>query len=257
MKRVNSVVVITMIFGFSMAFSGAFAQTKLTAAEIIKKAEDKFKGEKSSYAEMQVIIQRPTWKRTVSLKSWSKGTDFSLSVITAPANEKGQAFLKRKNELWTWNPTISRMIKLPPSMMSQGWMGSDYTNDDIMRESSMVEDYDVKLLGEEKNQGFDCYKIELKPKANLAVVWGKIIVWISKVEYYQLKAEYFDEDNYLVRTMLSSVVKQFGDRKLPSKMEIIPAEEPGNKTIVIIQSMQFNQQIAESFFSQQNMKKVR
>lgn len=256
MRRVYfSVTLLTIVF--SMAFGGAFAQTKLTAAEIIKKAEDKFKGEKSSYAEMQVIIQRPTWKRTVSLKSWSKGTDFSLSVITAPANEKGQAFLKRKNELWTWNPTISRMIKLPPSMMSQGWMGSDYTNDDIMRESSMVEDYDVKLLGEEKNQGFDCYKIELKPKANLAVVWGKIIVWISTVEYYQLKAEYFDEDNYLVRTMISSVVKQFGDRKLPSKMEIIPAEEPGNKTVVIIRSMQFNQQIAESFFSQQNMKKVR
>lgn len=254
MKKIS--VIVAVLFTFC-AFTTTIAQTKLTAAEIIKKAEDKFKGEKSSYGEMQVIIQRPTWKRTVTMKSWSKGTDFSLSLVTAPANEKGQAFLKRKNELWTWNPTISRMIKLPPSMMSQGWMGSDYTNDDIMRESSMINDYDIKLLGEESCQGFNCYKIELEPKENIAVIWGKMIVWIAKGEYYQIKVQYYDEDNYLVRTMLASEVKQFGDRKLPAKMEILPEDEPGNKTIVVLLSMKFNQAIDENFFSQQNMKRVR
>lgn len=256
MKKRN--LVFGMAFFMGLFFSpGSFAQVQMTAEQIIKKAEDKFKGEQSSYGEMQVIIQRPTWKRTISLKSWSKGTDYSLSLVTAPANDKGQAFLKRKNELWTWNPTISRMIKLPPSMMSQGWMGSDYTNDDIMRESSMVDDYNVKLLGEEKYQGFDCYKIELKPKPEVAVVWGKMIAWIAKGEYYQMKVEYYDEDGYLVRTLLASDVKQFGDRKLPAKMEIQPADDPGNKTIVIMSNMKFNQAINESFFSQQNMKKVR
>lgn len=254
MKKLNFLLITCFLFG---ANTFVMAQGTMTAAQIIKKAEDKFKGEKSSYGEMQVIIQRPSWKRTVTMKSWSKGTEYSLSLVTAPSNEKGQAFLKRKNQLWTWNPTIARMIKLPPSMMSQGWMGSDYTNDDIMRESSMVDDYDVKLLGTEKAQGFDCYKIELIPKEDVAVVWGKMIVWIAKKEYYQMKVEYYDEDNYLVRTMVSSDVKQFGDRKLPAKMVILPADEPGNKTIVLINSMIFNKPINDSFFSQQNMKRVR
>ncbi len=233
------------------------AQGKMTAEQIIKTAEEKFRGEESSYGEMTLVIQRPTWKRSISIKSWSKGTDYSLSLVTAPANEKGQAFLKRKNELWSWNPTIARMIKLPPSMMTQGWMGSDYTNDDIMRESSISEDYDSKLLGTEVLQGYKCYKIELVPRENANIVWGKIIAWIAEKEYYQLKAEYYDEDNYLVRTMTASDVKQFGDRKLPARMEILPEEDPGNKTIVIMNSLRFNEKISESFFSQQNMKRVR
>ena len=116
----------------------------------------------------------------ITVKSWSKGKDFSLTLVTAPAKEKGQSFLKRYNELWSWNPTISRMIKLPPSMMSQGWMGSDYSNDDILRETSILDDYSQKLLGEEDAQGLACYKIELIPHEDAAVVWGKIIIWISR-----------------------------------------------------------------------------
>lgn len=233
------------------------AQENLTAAEIIKKADEKFQGEESSTGEMEVIIKRPTWERTIGIKMWSKGTKFSLSLVTSPPNEKGQAFLKRNNELWNWNPTIQRMIKFPPSMMSQGWMGSDYSNDDILRESSITEDYHAKLLAEEQCQGYLCHKIELIPKEDVAVVWGKIIIWIAKGEYYQMKGEYYDEDDYLVRTMFSSDVKLFDDRKLPSRMEIIPAEEEGNRTIIVLKNLKFNENIPESFFSQQNMKKVR
>lgn len=233
------------------------SQNKLSAAEIIKKADEKFQGEETSQGEMEVVIKRPAWERTISVKSWSKGKDYSLSLITAPAKEKGQSFLKRHNELWNWNPTISRMIKLPPSMMSQGWMGSDYSNDDILRESSITDDYDAVLLGEEEIEGYVCYKIELIPKEDVAVVWGKIISWIAKDEYYQLKAEYYDEDDYLVRTMLAYDITLFHDRKLPATMEIIPAEEEGNKTIVKLKNLKFNTPISEGFFSQQNMKKVR
>ncbi|MBN1180952.1 MAG: outer membrane lipoprotein-sorting protein [Bacteroidales bacterium] len=234
--------------------SSVFAQD---AKEIIKKADEKFQGEKSSQGEMDIIIKRPKWERTFSVKSWSLGKDFSLTLITSPANEKGQTFLKRYNELWSWNPSISRMLKLPPSMMSQGWMGSDYSNDDILRESSIANDYDAKLLGEEKCQGYDCYKIQLIPHEDVAVVWGKIIIWISKNDYFQLKGEYYDEDDYLVRTMLASDIKTFDDRELPSKLVLIPAEEEGNSTTVILKNFKFNQNIEESFFSQQNMKKVR
>ena len=243
---------------FILSITAVFVQgQKMSAGEIIKKAEDKFLGEKTSQGIMTIKIVRPAWQRNITVKSWSKGKDFSLTLVTAPAKEKGQSFLKRYNELWTWNPTISRMIKLPPSMMSQGWMGSDYSNDDILRETSILDDYSQKLLGEENAQGYACYKIELIPHEDAAVVWGKIIAWISKDEYFQMKSEYYDEDGYLIRTMLSSEVKIFDDRKLPSMMEIIPEEEEGQKTMVIIESLSFNKPISDSFFSQQNMKRVR
>jgi len=233
--------------------SGLFPQN---ATEIVKKADEKVKGN-SSIAEMTMKVVRPTWERTISFKSWGKGSDYSLALVTGPAKEKGQTFLKRKNELWSWNPTIGRMIKLPPSMLSQGWMGSDYSNDDILKESSIIVDYNHALIGSEKIAGKDCYKIKLTPKENAAVVWGSVIKWISKDQYFQLKTEYFDEDGELVRTEIASDIKKMDDREIPTKIEFIPEDNKGNKTIVILDEVQFNVSISDDFFSQQNMKKVR
>ncbi len=226
------------------------------ATEIIKKAHDKERGT-SSKGEMSMTIVRPTWKRTVKFKMWGKGYDYSLTLVTYPAKEKGQTFLKRKNELWSWNPTISRMIKLPPSMMSQGWMGSDYTNDDILKESSMVNDYTHKIIGSETIDGHDCYKIEMTPKATAKVVWGKVVKWVSKKEYLQLKTVYYDEDGYKVKSDIGKNVKKIGGRMLPTIIEIIPEDEPGKKTIVELINIEFDIPIKETFFSQQNMKRVR
>jgi len=228
----------------------------LSAKQIIVKADNLQRGQ-SNKGEMKMTIIRPKWTRTITLKSWSRGTDFSMTYILSPAKEKGQVFMKRKNEMWNWVPTISRMIKLPPSMMSQGWMGSDYTNDDILKESSIVVDYDHKIIGTEKLEDLDCYKIELTPKEDAAVTWGKVIKWISKKEYWQLKTEYYDEDDELIRTEIASEVKTFGDRKLPSKLVILPADKPNQRTEVNILSSNFKVNIQESFFSQQNMKRVR
>ena len=139
------------------AWHSASAQ-QLTATEIITRADEKFNGEMSGYSVMSMTIIRPTWQRTVEFKSWSLEDDYALTLITAPAREKGQTFLKRGTEMWSWNPAISRLIKLPPSMMSQGWMGSDYTNDDILRESSVVEDYTHSMEGEEEIDGRQCHK---------------------------------------------------------------------------------------------------
>jgi len=228
----------------------------LSAKQIIVKADNLQRG-RSNKGEMKMTIIRPKWTRTITLKSWSRGTDFSMTYILSPAKEKGQVFMKRKNEMWNWVPTISRMIKLPPSMMSQGWMGSDYTNDDILKESSIVVDYNHKIIGAEKLEGLDCYKIELSPKEDAAVTWGKVIKWISKKDYWQLKTEYYDEDDELIRTEMASEIKTFGDRKLPSKLVILPADKPNQRTEVNILSSNFNVNIQESFFSQQNMKRVR
>ncbi|MCB0556102.1 MAG: outer membrane lipoprotein-sorting protein, partial [Phaeodactylibacter sp.] len=124
-------------------------------------------------------------------------------------------------------------------------------------ESSIVEDYSQKLLGSETVDGRECYKIELTPKEDAAVVWGKILSWIDKKDFMQLKVEFYDEDGYLVNTMYGKNVKELGGRLLPSKMEVIPADEPGNKTIVEYLSLDFDTPIEASFFSIQNLKRVK
>jgi outer membrane lipoprotein-sorting protein len=225
------------------------------AKEIIEKAEEKMRGE-SSRGEMQMKIIRPSWERTISFETWSKGTEYSMTLVTAPAKEEGQTFLKRENELWQYDPTINRMIKLPPSMMSQGWMGSDFSNDDILKESSLSKDYNHHILTEESINGTEVYKIELLPKEDAAVVWGKIIKWISKNEYLQLKSEYYDVDDYLIKTETASDIKKMDDRVVPTYFEIIPADEEGNKTVLIMEDMEFDIDIDNRFFSQQNMKQL-
>ena len=227
------------------------------ATDIVKRADDKMRGEKSSISEMTMRIVRPTWERTISFKSWTKGTDNSMTLVTAPAKEKGQTFLKLDREMWSWNPTISRTIKLPPSMLSQGWMGSDYTNDDLLNQRSIVIDYTHEFIGEETLENRSCHKIELIPKPDAPVVWGKIIFWISKKDDLILKSEYYDEDEYLVKTELGHNIKSMSGRIITTQFEIIPAEEDNQKTIVDIKSIQFNTPINDSFFSIQNMKRVR
>lgn len=226
------------------------------ATEIVRKANDKMEGV-SSETEMVMTVVRPSWQRTVSFRSWAKGRDYSLTLITAPPKESGQTFLKLNNDMWSWNPTINRMIKLPPSMMSQGWMGSDYSNDDILKESSIVVDYTHRIIGEETVGGYLCYKIQLDPREEAAVVWGRIIMWISKEELYQLRVEYFDEEGYLVKTHVLSDIRFMYDRKIPTHFEIIPADKPNQKTLVDIKSVKFDIPIPDGFFSQQNMKSVK
>lgn len=229
----------------------------LSATEVVRKADEKFNGEKSSITGMSMTIIRPTWKRTVEFKSWTLDRDYALTLITAPARDAGQTFLKRGTEMWSWNPSISRLIKLPPSMMSQGWMGSDYTNDDILKESSVVHDYIHEFTGEEKIDGRDCYKIKMTAKEDAAVVWGHQIRWIDKKEFLVLKAELYDEDGSLVRTETGSDIKTMDGRTIQTRIELTPADEPGNSTVITIKDVKFNVPIQESFFSQQNMKSVR
>jgi outer membrane lipoprotein-sorting protein len=236
-------------------FLGVKSQS-LTALDIITKADSLQRG-LSNKSMFSMTIIRPKWTRTIKMKSWSLGRDYTMTYILYPPKDKGQVFLKRKNEMWNWVPSISRMIKIPPSMMSQGWMGSDYTNDDILKESSIVVDYNHRLTGEDTVSGMVCYKIEMMPKEDAAVVWGKVLKWISKKEYWQMKTEYYDEDNELIRTEVASEIKNFGDRNLSSHIEIIPADKPGQKTVLDVLDAEFNIKLSEGFFSIQNMKRVK
>jgi outer membrane lipoprotein-sorting protein len=240
----------------TVSVTGADAQ-ELTATEVVRRADEKLNGEKSGFSTMEMTIVRPSWERTIAFKSWSMGKENALTLITAPARDAGQSFLKRGQELWSWNPSINRLIKLPPSMMSQGWMGSDYTNDDILRESSVVNDYIHEFEGEELIGDRLCYKIRMTAKPDAAIVWGHQIRWIDKKDLLFLKAELYDEDGYLVRTEIGSDIKIMDGRLVTTSLELIPADEKGNKTIVRIRDIKFNIPLDESFFSQQNMKRVR
>ncbi len=235
---------------------GISAQEDISAREIVTRMDEKFRGE-SNRGEMRMTIVRPTWSREVSMRSWSLGNDYALILITGPARDRGTAFLKRGKEIWNWQPTIDRVVKLPPSMMMQSWMGSDFTNDDLVQESSVITDYEHNLLGTETLDGHASWRIELIPKPEAAVVWGKILLWVDQEEFMQLKTEFYDEDDYLVNTMYGMDIGNLGGKTLPRRMEMQPADEPGNKTVIEYLSLEFDIPLEESFFSVQNMKRLR
>ena len=226
------------------------------ATEIIRKADEKMQG-KSNRGTMTMKIVRPKWTREITMKTWSMGTAYSLVLITAPARDKGTGTLKRDRELWSWQPSIDRVIKMPPSMMMQSWMGSDFTNDDLVNQSSVVVDYTHELAGDTTIAGYDTWKIILHPREEAAVVWGMVESYISKDEYYQLMARYYDEDGYLVNTMTMYDIREIGGRTIPTRMEMVPAENPDQKTVIVYRDFEFDVVLDESFFSVQNLKTIR
>lgn len=227
-----------------------------SALEIVKKSDEKFRG-LSSYSVLKMQIKRADWSREMKMKAWSQGEDETLILITSPKRDQGITFLKKKNEMWNWQPTIQRVIKMPPSMMMQSWMGSDFTNDDLARQSSIVSDYSHKITGDDKIEGRSCYVIELKPKEDAPVVWGKVKLWISKNDFLQLKAEFYDEDNFLVNTVFSSNIREIGGRILPTVMKLVPADQPKNSTVLEYEQLEFGVKFKSDFFSVKNMKVVR
>jgi outer membrane lipoprotein-sorting protein len=240
---------ILLLFSFRVA-------NAQTAKEIIQKADEKMRGN-SSKSEMVMTIIRPEWSREVGIKSWSFEDTHSLILITAPARDKGAAFLKREKEIWNWQPRIERVIKLPPSMMMQSWMGSDFTNDDLVKESSIVKDYEHELKGDTTIGEYEAHKIVLIPHEDAAVVWGRIEAYIEMSSYFQLLLRYYDEDGYLVNTMKLSNIREIGGRIIPTHLEMIPADDPGHKTTIDYKEIAFNIDIPESFFSLQNLKRIR
>jgi outer membrane lipoprotein-sorting protein len=245
------------MFFLSFVLIFAFANADLKDAnEIVKKASENRFGDKS-YGVMRMTVVRPKYTRTIEMKNWTLGEKYSMVLITDPAREKGQVFLKRDKEMWNYVPKISRMIKLPPSMMSQGWMGSDFSNDDVVNQNSLIDNYIHKLISSERIDNMDCYKIESTPKKETDVVWGKKITWISKEGFYMLKTATYDEDGSLVRTELASNIKAFGKNKLPSKFTIIPADKPDHKTVFEILQLDFDVKLTEDFFTQANMKRIK
>ena len=246
--KLRTVLSVILLFG-----TFTFAQD---ARNIVKKSNDLLRG-KSSFSVVTMKIIKPDWSREMKMKIWSLEPDYAMVYILSPARDKGSVTLKRKTEVWNWLPSVQRVIKIPPSMMLQSWMGSDFTNDDLVRQSSIIEDYDHSIDSSGMIGDHDCWKIKLIPKPEAGVVWSKVYMWVSKKDYLQLKTEFYDEDDILVNTMKGSEIKKMGGRILPVFWEMIPEGKPGQKTIFEYNELEFNVDLEKSFFSQQNMKRVR
>ena len=230
--------------------------TAQTATQVVTKADEKMQG-KTNRGTMTMKIVRPKWTREITMKVWGKGVDYSLVLITEPARDEGTGTLKRDKELWSWQPSIDRIIKMPPSMLMQSWMGSDFTNDDLVNQSSMVVDYVHEFVGDTTIGFYDCWKIVMYPQEDAAVVWGKLEAYISKVDYFQLIIKYYDEDEFLINTMTLSDIREMGGRVIPTKMEMIPAENPDQKTVIVYRDFEYDIDLKQSFFSVQNLKTIR
>lgn len=245
--------------GFALALILAlaiplFAQDPVA---ILKKSEEVRRGTESAQAEMTMTIVRPTWKRSMSMKMWSRGDEYAMVLVTAPARDKGMSTLKIEDEVWNYMPSIGRTVKLSRSMMSQSWMGSDFTNNDLVQEVSVITDYDHKMLPEKVIEGRKCWTLELIPHEDVAVVWGKVVITIDQKDYLQLRSEFYDEDGILVNVMEASKIMEMGGHTIASRLEMIPVEEDGHKTVMEYTSLKFDQDIEKSFFSVQNMQRVR
>ncbi len=218
--------------------------------------EDNMRGG-SSYTEMTMQTVRPRFTREIGIRSWSLGDNYSFILITAPARDRGTAFLKRGNEIWNYVPSIDRTVKMPPSMMSQSWMGSDFSNDDLVRGISIVDDFTHKMLPGQTIDGIACFVIELTPKPNVPIVYDKIIYWISQRHYLPVRIENYDEFGELANTVNFRDIKQMGGREIPTVTEIVPADRPGHKTVLTTHAADYGIRLSEDFFSLQNLSKAR
>ncbi len=243
----------TRILMLLFLFTSYFAHSQ-TAYEIIKKAEDAIKG-KSSVGIFEMRIKTPDYERTLTMKSWWVGTEKSLIVITAPAKEAGNKTLKIGNEIWSFLKNTETTIKIPPSMMLSSWNGSDFTNDDLVRESELIRDYNLKIMFDEKIGGQNCWKIELTPKPNAPVVWGKLYYWVRKNDYLPAIVQYYDEKGKLQRTMKFSDYKTMGGRKIPCRLTLINNKKKGHLTEFIYKNVKFNVKIKSRIFSFRELEK--
>lgn len=250
MKLISKLSALTLV---SLLASQAQARDP---AEILDRMEKVMRGN-SNYAEMTMKIERPRYEREISMRSWMLGRDYSMIIITAPARDEGTAYLMRGNDIWNYDPRIDRTTRLPSSMMAQSWMGSDFTNDDLVRDSDLIEDYEHELLRTEEYEGRQAYVIEMIPKPDTPIVWGKVKMWIRTKDYIQLRVENYDQRDELVNTMRLDQITEFDGRQLPARMTVEPADEDNKRTILTYKQLEFDVDINEEFFTPRNMQRVR
>jgi outer membrane lipoprotein-sorting protein len=225
------------------------------AADIVRAAIDNWRGD-SSYGEMTMIIHRPSWERSMSMRAWTKGSNESLVRVTAPKKDEGNGTLIVGDNMWTYSPKVNRVIKVPSSLMAQSWMGSDFSNKDVSRADDIVDQYDHTLLDTEKNDGHTVYVIQSIPHEEAAVVWGKEVLRIRDDDVL-VSQEYYDQEGVLVKTLRSLEIGRMGGRPLAIRQRMSKEETDDEWTEFRIDSVEFDITIPDNVFTRSNLQNPR
>lgn len=240
--------------GFFLA--GTTRAADPTGTELVTHVEQMLWSKTSEgQAEMSVIT--PRWQRTLTLHFWMDRPDRTFVRILGPAKEAGIGSLRIKSEMWNWLPSVERVIKIPPSMMLQPWMGSDLSNDDLVKESSIVDDYTHALRGKDKVDGIEVYVVDSIPKPDAAVVWGKIVNKIRVADRLPQQDEFYDERGQLIRVMRFENIRAIGGRVIPTRWSVQPLAKPGNRTTFTILKERFDAPISDDVFTLGNLQHTR
>ena len=235
--------------------AAAVPSTAQDAREIVKRSIDNWRG-LSSNGEMTMTIHRPSWERSMSMRGWTSGSKKSLIRVTAPKKDAGNGTLMVDNNMWSYAPKVNRVIKVPSSMMSQSWMGSDFSNKDVSRADDIVDQYDHALLDTEEIDGHTVWTIESVPHEEAAVVWGKEVLRIRDDDVL-LKQEFWDQDGVLVKTLTSLEIGEMGGRTIALRQRMAKTESDDEWTEFSIQSMEFDIDISDNVFTRSNLQNPR
>ncbi len=241
---------LTLLFAAPASYA-----TTPQAHELIQQAMDHWRGQ-SSYSEITMTIHRPDWQRSMSMRSWTRGDKTSLVRITKPQKDADNGTLTKDNNMWTFAPRVNRIIKIPSSMMSQSWMGSDFTNKDISKSTDIIDQYEHKILQTHEQDGHTVYVIESIPHEDAAIVWGKEILTIRD-DHIMLKQQFWDQDNILVKTMKALEIKTLGGRTVASIIRMGKVKTPDEWTEMLVQNIQFDQTHSNSLFTLSNLRNPR
>ena len=217
---------------------------------IMQKVDENMRGQ-NIYMKITMKITAMGHTRTMKMESWAKGPKKSFVKVTYPPKERGITFLSLENQMWQYVPKIERVIKIPPSMMLQNWMGSDITNDDMVKQSSIVEDYEPTIL---KKEG-EMVMMQLLPKEEAAVVWGKIISYIDLRTYTSQKDIFYDEEGEVVRHFIYRDVKKFGKYYMATYWKVEPLERPGHFTEITLEKVQYDSKVSDQYFRKSALKR--
>jgi outer membrane lipoprotein-sorting protein len=219
---------------------------------IVKKIDSLFRSD-SSYAQIEMSISTPNWARTLKMDAWTRGMDKTFIRILSPAKEKGVATLRIGTEMWNYLPRTNKVIKIPPSMMMSSWMGSDFTNDDLVKEYTFLDDYTHELVEVADGQP-DFLYVKFIPKTDRPIVWGEIIAAVRRQDYLPVWEKYYNEKGELMRVLEFKEIREFDGRIIPSIMELIPQNKEGHKTVIRYLDINFNPSLSEEIFSLRNLR---
>jgi outer membrane lipoprotein-sorting protein len=227
-------------------------ENKVPAMELVKRMDELYRSS-ASEATMEMEIVTPHWTRTLKMKFWSLGMEKSFIRILAPKKERGIATLKLGNEMWNFLPKTDKVMKIPPSMMMGSWMGSDFTNDDLVKEYTFLDDYTFEYIDFKDSEEGQLY-VKCIPKKDRPIIWGHIIIAIFEKDHMPKWQRYFDEKGTLVREMLFRDVKMFGKKSIPAVMELVNLKKKGQKTTIRYLDANFNIKINKGIFSLRNLR---